>query len=533
LRWPTRAASRSMERRTVHVLDTRGGRFALAVCSGLLLGLAFPPFCQGWVVFVALVPVLHVIAGSARGRGPLGWRSLLGLGWVFGFVFFLVLLHWIASLTTERMVYPSLRWPAALVASAYLGLYPALSVVVAGIVCRRLGTRGLWVAPFAWTLVEAARGAGTLGFPWGSAGYGLLPYPALMQGASLGGVDLLSFWIVSVNVAVWRLGASLGRPGGRRLRSAAIVALVVVIPWAWGRARIPREPPELLGRVGIVQPSARGDEKWDPANRDASFGVLEQGTRRLSVKDVDLIVWPETAVPLYLRYDAEYFGRTASLARWVARPLLVGFPDAGEAEDGRGLKYNAAGLFDPNGTLARTYWKIHLVPFGEAIPWQDVLPILERIDLGEGDYSPGREVIVFDGPIGRFSVLICFESIFPRLARRFVQRGAEFLVNITNDDWFGDTPAAAQHAAMAVFRAVENGVSVVRCANSGISGLVDPYGRILARTPLFERLEVVVAVPVPLSGTLYRRTGNAFLWICAAGMVVYLVAACALRAKSH
>ncbi len=467
---------------------------------------------------MALVPLLHVIDRSSshsNGGRPSSHRGRFGVGWFFGFVFFFVLLRWIGNLTTERMVYPSLRWPAALTASAYLACYPGLFALLQGFLCRRLGQRAMVLAPFTWTLVEVARTSGTLGFPWGAVGYGLLPYPSLIQGASVGGVDLLSLWIVAVNVSLWSfLGTA--RLMRRRVWASALIPIVLLAgPWAWGRARIPQAKRAHLGSVGIVQPSVRGDEKWDAATRDSSFNILERKSRKLAKRSVDLIIWPETAIPVYLRYEADYFARTRTLARDLSSFLLVGFPDGEFEESERFLKYNAAGLFDRRGNLIETYWKIHLVPFGEALPWQDVFPVLEKIDLGEGDYSPGHERTVFDTGLGRFSVLICFESIFPRLARQFADQDLDFLVNITNDDWFGDTPAAAQHAAMAVMRAVENGMSLVRCANSGISGVVDPFGRIKVKTPLFKRLELVALVDAPLPGkTVYRRVGDAFLWLC-------------------
>jgi apolipoprotein N-acyltransferase len=509
---------------------------ALAGVSGLALALAYPPFHQGWICFVALIPFLYVLrswARTSRTSPRRRARSYFGIGWFFGFVFFLVVLHWIANLTTERMVYPVLRLPAALAASAYLACFSGLFAAWMGFYCRRTGRAGLWAAPAVWTLVEVFRSAGPLGFPWGALGYGLLSFPSLIQGASLGGVDLLSFWIVLVNVAGLNLVTSIGQGKARPLIWAGVVATLVLGPWALGRARLPDGPQPELGRVGIVQPSARGDEKWDPANRDSFFTVLERGTWRLAGRDADLILWPETAVPLYLRYDADYFHRVGELARNLSRDLLVGFPDADVADHDRVLKFNAAGLFDNAGRLTETYWKIHLVPFGEALPWQDRFPILERIDLGEGDYSPGSEFTVFESSVGRFSVLICFESIFPRLARKFADEEIDFFVNITNDDWFGDTPAAAQHAAMAVMRAVENGVSLVRCANSGISMIVDPYGRIIRQTPLFVRTELSGAVPAPLEGTPYRRIGDGFIWVCVLAAVLWGGASLSRRRKGR
>jgi len=513
----------------VNIVRFFWSRLLPAGLSGCALAAAFPPFYAGWIVFPALVPLLFVIdrsSGDGAGGGALSCRRLFGAGWFFGFVFFFVLLRWIGHLTTERMVYPWLRWPALVAAASYLACYPGLFALAQGFLRRRLGRRAMALAPVTWMLVEVARASGALGFPWGAPGYGLLLYPSLIQGASVGGVDILSFWVVAVGVSLWWFLVTVrSRP-----RSALVAGMIPVVllagPWAWGRARIPEGEWPRLGSVGIVQPSIRGDEKWDAANKESTFSVLERSTRLLGKRSVDLIIWPETAVPVYVRYDAEYFGRTRTLAREVSCPILAGFPDAEFDADERLSKYNAAGLFARNGNLVETYWKIHLVPFGEALPWQDRFPVLEKIDLGEGDYSPGRERTVFNSGLGRFSVLICFEAIFPRLAREFADQGIDFLVNITNDDWFGDTPAAPQHAAMAVMRAVENGMSLVRCANSGISGVVDPFGRIEVSTPLFKRLELTASVGAPLpGGTLYRRIGDGFVWLCGILMAASLVAA--------
>lgn len=239
-----------------------------------------------------------------------------------------------------------------------------------------------------------------------------------------------------------------------------------------------------------------------------------------------MVVWPETAVPVYAKHTPGWVDSLSALARRSGSHLLTGFPDYQLTGEGPRY-YNSAMLVSPAGTVVGEYRKIHLVPFGEMIPFEDRLAFLRNVNFGEGDFSPGETYDVFDVGGRRFGVAICFESIYPDLVRKFVRNGSDFIVNITNDEWFGRSAGPHQHAEMAVMRSVENRVGLARCANTGISMLVDPFGRVTDRTGLFTREVLTGQLRLAKPGTPYSRWGYTFdmmlILLPAAGSVLSLV----------
>jgi apolipoprotein N-acyltransferase len=259
--------------------------------------------------------------------------------------------------------------------------------------------------------------------------------------------------------------------------------------------------------------------------QDSVVGALARMTRAaasLSPRPA-VIFWPETALPYYVRLEPLKLRRFLELVREVGVPVLAGYPDARLSTDGSVITHNAAGLVLSNGTFAGQYEKIHLVPFGERIPFQGVLPFLGKFDLGQAEWTPGTRPVVFSGAGAAFGVLICFESIFPDMARRYALEGAQYLANITNDEWFGKSAGPVQHADMAILRSVELGLSTTRCANTGISMLVDPYGRVTKRTPLFQETILVGDVLAGIRPTLFLQWGDWLTSLCL-GLTLTLVA---------
>ncbi|HZE20273.1 MAG TPA: apolipoprotein N-acyltransferase, partial [Candidatus Angelobacter sp.] len=234
-----------------------------------------------------------------------------------------------------------------------------------------------------------------------------------------------------------------------------------------------------------------------------------------------LVIWPETALPFYVRLEAQKLDRIMELVKAWDVPVLLGYPDATFSLSGGVITHNAAGLLLPSKTIAAQYEKIHLVPFGERIPFQGILPFLGKLDLGQAEWTPGTKPVVFPFQDAPFGVLICFESIFPELSRLYAIDGARWLVNITNDEWFGPTAAPRQHADMAILRCVEEEVGMARCANTGISMFIDPLGRESKSSPLFK--EAVIVGDVVLGGkpTLFRLWGDWVTGLCL-GLVLVL-----------
>ncbi len=443
--------------------------------------------------------------------------------WIAGIVFNALMFWWIVRVPVHAMTHPWLIFPALAALGLYLGLYFAVFGWAVRFFKRRLGTSILFLAPFVWTVSEWAKSSGPLGCPWGNLGYALAHEPAWIQIASVAGAPGLTFWIVSVNALA--AGIVVARRWPSRIICAILAVLAVALPVRWGVERLKSPPTGPLARVALVQPNTPSELKWNPASQDSVVGSLFLGTRQAAAltPHPDLIVWPETSLPFYVRLEPLKLRRFLDAVHEAGVPVLAGYPDARLSTAGTALTYNAAGLVRPNGTFAAQYEKMHLVPFGERIPFQELMPFLGKIDLGQAEWTPGTDPVVFSGGGSSFGVMICFESIFPDHARALTLEGAQYLINITNDEWFGKTAGPVQHADMAILRSVELGRATARCANTGISMFVDPYGRVTGQTPLFERAMEVGVVRAPLPPTLWLQWGD-WVTIISIGITVILLA---------
>jgi len=268
-------------------------------------------------------------------------------------------------------------------------------------------------------------------------------------------------------------------------------------------------------RVALVQGSVEQDHKWDPAYQDETTARYRTLTANAAERHPDLVVWPETATPFFFQEPGVLRESVLGLAAEHKVPLLFGSPAFRQTRAGVIEELNRAYLVSADGWEVGSYDKIQLVPFGEYVPYARVLFFVNRIVEAIGTVVPGLTPTVFDLPTARFGVLICYEDVFPALTRRFVNGGADFLVNITNDAWYGRTSAPYQHLAQVTFRAIENRVPLVRSANTGISAFIDPDGRIRWQGPLYETAWHVDEVSWPGVRTFYTRFGDVFAWACA------------------
>jgi apolipoprotein N-acyltransferase len=474
------------------------------------------------LTFVALVPllvVLHVDSPGPRDQRPAP-RGARWAPWITGIVFYSLTFWWIVRVPAKAMTVPLLIYPALLALGLYLGLFTAIFGWLVRFIRRRLGWPVLATAPFAWGVAEWLKSSGEMGCPWANVGYALAREPVWIQMASVFGAPGLSIWVVAVNALIAAVVVSRGRIR-RAAWVVAAVALVAVPVW-WGSERLAAARNTPLARVAILQPNIGSHEKWVPTMQDSVVRRLERMTREAaaSVPKPDVILWPETAVPYYVRLEPKKLRRLLDLARDAGVPILAGYPDARLDASGDVLTHNAAGLVLPSGSISGQYEKIHLVPFGERIPFQGVFPFLGTLDLGQAEWTPGTRVVVFSHAGPAFGVLICFESIFPDHTRRFALEGAQYLVNITNDEWFGRTAGPIQHADLATLRSVELGLGIARAANTGVSMLIDPYGRVEARTPLFSEAILTGDVMAGIGPTLFTQWGD---WLTALSSALMLV----------
>jgi len=481
----------------------------LCILSGILLAVSLHPLGLGFLSFVSLIPFFAAVEaeveiGEQQSAGKRLKRGFL-FGYVFGLSMFLIMFYWILFLSSDQVTIPGLMIPALILMVMYLALFTGLFGACFLFVYARRPHFGIVASAVFWTFGELLRARGVLGFPWGSLGYAVADYPALIQFASVASVAGVSFWIVLINYSSW-LCVSNRRWRGRVAFAVGTLALFFLV-FLHGTATLEQGVYCDSLRVGIIQPNIDPKAKWDPELKDAHMQTYVQMTRMFSRCEPELVIWPETAAPCFLRHHPRFQQMVRQTAVADSVPILVGYPDWEQVEGGF-IYYNAAGLIGSNGRWQGEYAKMHLVPFSETLPFEDRFEFLKRINFGQADFSSGEEYTLFEVDAKRFGVLICFESIFPELAREFVNRGADFLVNITNDGWFGKTAGPVQHASMAILRAVENRVPVARCANTGVSMIIDPYGRVLEKKRLFLVSRICADVPMCQEEAFYTKHGR-------------------------
>jgi apolipoprotein N-acyltransferase len=519
--------------------ETRGVlAWAPAVLSGLVLALTYPRPDLFPLAFVALVPFLL----SLRAAAP---SAALARGYLLGAAFFAPLLYWILPVMTR---YGGLPWLSALAALAllvgYLASYCALFALLLSAAWRRLGPPALLVAPVAWVGLEILRGRLITGFPWGLLGYSQYRNLPLLQAAAVGGIYLVSFLVMLGNVAVALWLAPGRRAGVTRLAAAMLFVAVALAHLAgWLALGAPAAGGSGGIAVAAIQGNVAQDRKWVRGEEGRILDDLVRMTRDAASRGARLIVWPEAASPLSFHRpvrvagggseewrvvdDRAYTDRVSGLARDLDVTLIAGSVDYRLDAAGALHAYNSAFVVPPGGGPGDRYDKIHLVPFGEYVPLHRLLFFVDRLVQGAiGEFASGRRLRPVATPLGPAGTFICYEAVFPELVRRLA-RHAGFLVNITNDAWYGRTAGPYQHLAMAVVRAVETRRYLVRAANTGISAIIDPYGRILDRSRLQERTVLLGRIVPRRDLTPYVRTGDAFAWAC---VILTALVAAALRA---
>lgn len=469
-------------------------RVALAVLLGLAGAFALPPFHIVPLLVPALIGFLWLIEGSRN------WRGAIAIGWLFGLGHFGFAFYWVANsllVEAERFgwMYPIIWFAMGGGFACYLA-----GVALLQHLTRARGLAAILFFAVLWTAGERLRGYLFTGFPWNLIGSVWGFDPLFMQSAALWGLyGLSAVTVLAATLPAWTGSRATWRGSAAAL--AIVLGLVVL-----GLVRVPSEPaPTQPGIVmRLVQPAISQAEKWAPGGRERTFQRTIELSRGPGWERVTHVVWPETAIPFLIQGDA---ARSAMLAAIVPRGgvLVTGAPRA--ERDGSGVRiWNSLFAFDPNGAIVATYDKFHLVPWGEYVPLRSLDWF--RLTEGMGDFAsgPGPTTLRVPG-LPPFSPLICYEVIFPGNVTARGERPA-FLLNVTNDAWFGRSPGPYQHLVSARFRAVEEGLPLVRAANNGISALIDPHGRMLGTLGLDAAGAVDAPLPLPLAPTLFAQWGE-------------------------
>lgn len=500
--------------------------WAAAVVSGLLATLCFPPYDQDWIAWVCLTPLVSALWFGGSDAWPARKRLLYAplLGMVFGLTHFYSLFHWLTTVTV-------VGWLALI---PYLALYPAAWSALMGwclspvgklerngrpsILVSRHNLLAAIAGAMAWSGQEWLRGIVFSGFGWNPLGVALHRQTFLIQSADLAGVALLSFQIVLINIiavlSVYRLIREVGRTSIRPHYDFNLSIALVVALFTYGIHRIQNAPkPDRMIRVAAVQANIPQSQKWNPAYEQQILQQYRALTKAATAANPDLLVWPEAATPRSFFADRATFQMGNEIAASFDGAFLFGTLDFDMTGD-----YNAAVLLRA-GEGSQIYHKLHLVPFGEFIPFRRTFPLFAWVagDLVPSDFLPGSEpaILKTNSPRLRIAPLICFEDTVDRVVARFAHSRPDLLVNLTNDGWFLESPASRQHQANALFRTVEFRLPMVRAANTGVTCFIDPCGRTTHRltdangsTFTAGTLIGNVGLHAHSSPTLFQRTGN-------------------------
>ena len=512
----------------------------LALLSGIAMAIAAPlvvgalgdePLIDTALVelvaWFGLIPLLFAIDGLRA-------RSAFWAGLVAGAAYFGVVLYWI---TVALTVFGGLPYAAAIpilgARVLYCALYWGAFAAICAYVKAALGTPYTLTAPVVFTALELARNHLLTGFPWGNIGYTQYRNLGIVQVSSLAGVYAVTFLLAFASALFYEwLAFFLRRRPSRPVTSTALFAALIVGAFVYGSARAGSIEGRSRKAPAITVAVLQGDIDQGIKNKAGQFqgsiaGIYNRLTREADRDGVDLLIWPEAAYPVTLPRAVTSFNSDWSLLepRALTAHALVG-ASTWYLEGDRRMLRNSAFVLDPALNVLSRYDKAHLVPFGEYVPLG--LPVDKFVSV-IGFFSPGDGAapapFTRTGVEVRLGPLICYEGIFPEISRRLAAGGANLIVNMTNDAWYGITSAPYQHLSMYIFRAIETGRYLARAANTGVSGFIDPYGRILKRSRIFTQDTLSHRLPLLDEQTVYVRAGDAFAWSCAAVAVLVLLAA--------
>lgn len=484
-------------------------KWQLALLTGILIGLSYPPLQMGFFAWFGLVPLLFVLLNSRI-------REVARYSFLSSITANLISLYWIGfnSGAGFWVVLASL-----IGAVLYLGLFWMIMGV--GLTWFHNRTQqGSYFFPFIWVAMEWVRSLGSLGFPWINLAITQTDFLPLVQIADSTGSYGVSFIIVVLNVIIYNAFKQ-----DKLFKFTTFALSLLLILWIYGSLRIMNVESadcEKNYTIAVVQPNIDPNEKWSREHRKKTYSTMYAYLdTALSLKP-DLVLWPETALPTYLRLSSSTRRELVSRLEKYDIPLLSGTVDIMRDSLGARQYYNSSIFIRPDGTY-EMYHKVQLVPFGEYIPLSYKFPNLKKLNFGQGNFNHGSDYTIFETDQVPLSNVICYESSLPQVVREFIKNGARLITIQANDGWLGNTTGPYQHFELARLRAVENRVPIVRSANTGISGVILPSGRVTQRIPVHKSDVIIDTVPIRTEGSYYAENGDKFVWYTAIIMLIMVI----------
>jgi apolipoprotein N-acyltransferase len=513
----------------------------LAVASGVFLGLAFPPVPTGATIFIAFIPFFVLLASIEN------YRSAFHYSYITFLVLNIITLYWPSGIVHCRDLYMAV---GGILLIAVHPLFYLVPIAIWMFIRRHIGFKiSLFLFPFIWTSFEYLHSLTEIAFPWIVLGNTQTYDLAFLQISSFTGSYGISFWIIWINILGFFVFMKLNLrewklKSWKSVSAIGIILIIYLVPKIYG-TWVLRNSKEDIGpvvNIAVIQPNVDTFEKWT-GNPEKPVEIAQQITERVGRNGADLVIWPETTPPFYILHpgEREMFERVKKQVDTLNINLLSGIPDIyyyrndepapkSSKESLTGFRYdtyNSSMLLQPGANTIQKYAKIRLVPFAERVPFSEALSFLNAMqwNFGLGGWGIGKDSTVFNmrtqrGERVNFSNFICYESIYPSFVSSFVRKGAEFITVVTNDSWWGNTSGAYQHKQIAVLRAVENRRWLIQCANGGISCFIDPYGRTIVETSMYDQTMIKHAITAKREITFYTQNGDWLPMLC-----IYIVLA--------
>ncbi len=469
----------------------------LPFISAILYPLVFPKF-NLYFMFPFIFTALIIFSSKCSDK-----KNVFLYSWGAGILSNIIMLYWLHPTMLMNEVGYLSAYIGLFLFSAYLGLYwGVFGLAIFYITKLKLRYR-LFLIPATWIFLEYIKTYLFTGFPWLLAGYSLWKIPELLQIASVTGIYGLSFFVVLINTITAESLTS------KKVKPIFIALLLIVILYIYGSIAINRLDINPGYKVSILQGNISQYKKYKSRYNEEILNVYSQLNKKTAENKPYLTVWPETSTPKAISTNIDMENFIKRLAENSGAYHIVG-----SVEQGRGYYYNSAYTVSPTGEISKPYRKIHILPFGEYFPFRSIISLFADIINELGDFDAGSEYKILEAGDFNAGTGICFESILPGLVRNFFKNGANIFVNITNDAWFLKTAGPYQHFIHSVVRAVENRTYVIRSANTGISAIISPAGRIMKKTELLETTVLNGMAGINEENTLYTAYGDIFTFAC-------------------